>query len=729
MNFICRLLLLCLYFGVAGSTLASDGNQILWINSETPITFIPKDQTRVLTDPKGTFTVAEVLARKNEFITASSIGFIDANFHYWIMQAIGNNLTQDREYRLEGPWLDIFTYVLRHDGSIQALKPAGFGHGYSPLSNIDPGLPGSALIPSKEALFYVKSGESLVLLSRVKSLPTFTRSLVPRVIDHAKFLEVRRFGLYIEGCLLGILFALGLFGWYSHLLNRDRTSLLYGIWITFAFFQVFSLYTQDGFHLSEFILNVDGIRVGELYLSNVLYSFPAYGQLVFFFLFASAFLQFARFFPNAQKFIYLCAVFFVLFFIHNILYRTNIQAKYYYLPNAILPLIICIIIFKCGLERYRAGMRIAMFFLIGAIPYFVFRLIFVWGLLGYPSIFSYLPESGISYLLQNNFVSQGIGLCGEAIIMALAVVSRNKWIQDELAATQESQKALIESQNLRLEATVTERTQELLEKHNALDEAHQNVVSSVNYASRLQRGQLPRPMRINGRFASFSAIWQPRDVIGGDVYWLSSSLHQGPFIVAVADCTGHGVPGAMLSLLVSNSLERIYAADTSQDPATALVSLDRYVRLGLNQDSPDSESDDGCDAAILRIDSQKKLIEYAGAKISLFQVTIDGTCTRHIPAKCSLGYRDTIDDTDKLMVKTIIFEPGDVFALVTDGMTDQPGGDSGRIAFGYRRLELLLQNHRIDDADTITEKICRSHAEWQGQQVRRDDLTLLVFKF
>nr|NDG07437.1 hypothetical protein [Oxalobacteraceae bacterium] len=167
---------------------------------------------------------------------------------------------------------------------------------------------------------------------------------------------------------------MGVFGWYSYLLNRDRTSLLYGIWITFAFFQVFSLYTHDGLHFSEFAANVDGIKIGELYLANILYSLPAYGQLIFFFLFASAFLQFARFFPNAQKFIYLCSAFFVLVFLHPIFFRTTIPASIYYLPNAVLPLIICGIIFKCGLERYRDGMRIAKFFLIGCIPYFFFRL-------------------------------------------------------------------------------------------------------------------------------------------------------------------------------------------------------------------------------------------------------------------------------------------------------------------------------------------------------------------
>jgi len=714
------------YLGHAGANQQFDTFRI---TPETPISFTPKNHTYVLKDPNGSMTPGEVLSRQQAFVLAADIGPIDVDSHYWILQSLGSDLNHDREYRLDGPWLSVRTFVIEKDGSILPLKKAGFGFSYSPLSDIDPSLAGSAKVPSREALFILKSGESLLLLSQVNSLPTFTRSFVPRVIDNAKFLEARRFGLYIEGCLLGILFALGVFGWYSYLLNRDRTSLLYGIWITFAFFQVFSLYTHDGLHFSEFAANVDGIKIGELYLANILYSLPAYGQLIFFFLFASAFLQFARFFPNAQKFIYLCSAFFVLVFLHPIFFRTTLPASIYYLPNAVLPLIICGIIFKCGLERYRDGMRIAKFFLIGCIPYFFFRLIFVSGLLGFPSIFSYMPQSGIAYLLQNSFVSAGFGLCGEAIIMALAVVSRNKWIQAELINAQESHRALIESQKHTLEVTVAERTQELREKHDALDEAHQHIVSSVNYASRLQRGQLPRPIRIDGRFASFAALWQPRDVIGGDVYWLSSSLHAGPFIVAVADCTGHGVPGAMLSLLVSNSLDRIYATDTAQDPAEALLGLDRFVRLGLNQDRADSESNDGCDAAILRIDTQRQTVEYAGAKIGLFHVSNKGVCTRYSPAKCSLGYREVVNESEAPQITTIAYEPGDTFSLVTDGVTDQPGGSAGKVAYGYRRLEAVLVDNHLKNATSILEVIKDSHEQWQGKNARRDDLTVLVFKF
>ena len=265
-------------------------------------------------------------------------------------------------------------------------------------------------------------------------------------------------------------------------------------------------------------------------------------------------------------------------------------------------------------------------------------------------------------------------------------------------------------------------------KHQELEAIHSVMVESVNYASRLQKGQLPSSERLHGRFNSFSAVWEPRDTIGGDLYWLSASQPSEPFVLAVADCTGHGVPGAMLSLLVSNALDRIYAKTMSEDPASALMTLDHLVRSGLNQDRADSESDDGCDVALLRVDKTHQLIEFAGAKLGLFQINGDGVLTRHTGARCSLGYQQKIADTDKPVMKSIHYAKGDVFAIVTDGFTDQIGGPSGKTSFGYRRLETLLTKNFKASAEEITTAMQLDFAEWQGTNSRRDDVTLVVFR-
>ena len=302
-------------------------------------------------------------------------------------------------------------------------------------------------------------------------------------------------------------------------------------------------------------------------------------------------------------------------------------------------------------------------------------------------------------------------------------------MQDQLNSDAQTHKDYVEDQNKVLEETVTERTQELAAKHGQLTEVHELVVGSVNYASRLQRGQLPRQQRIAGRFESFDVIWEPRDTIGGDLWWISSENRPGPFYLGVADCTGHGVPGAMLSLLVSNSLERIHAGDANPDPARGLMALDHMLRSGLNQDRADSESDDGCDMALLRVDPASKTMQFAGAKIGLFQLQSDGQVKRHAAARVSLGYQQAPDSKDEPQSQTIKFGADDVFVLVTDGFTDQLGGDPARPrSFGYRPIEAVLSSMPKASASAIVGKLKQDFAQWQGNFKRRDDVTVLVFR-
>jgi len=156
--------------------------------------------------------------------------------------------------------------------------------------------------------------------------------------------------------------------------------------------------------------------------------------------------------------------------------------------------------------------------------------------------------------------------------------------------------------------------------------------------------------------------------------------------------------------------------------------LDHYVRTGLNQDRADSESDDGCDAAVLRINRDKQTVEFAGAKLGLFQVSSKGEVTRHQGARCSLGYQVAIEDKDKPVVQTIRYQAGDTFAIVTDGLTDQIGGSTGKTSFGYRRLEEILITNCAASAEEIAAAMKSEFAAWQGISARRDDVTAVVFR-
>ena len=705
------------------------------IDESTPVVF-SDPSTLAFEDVSNHLNLTEIQERKNEFVSPKEIGTPKINATYWIHHRMVNQSGYDKHFRIDATgWKNLNAYVIHADGETTALSATGFVPPYNPYlsKGLQHTLPHEFKSPFPVVL--LRAGEVVDVFFRVNVVSLFPpKSFLIQWADDRIYSDYRRYSLYLEGLLLGSLLSLTAFAVFNAFQSRDRTDAYYALWITVAFLAVFALGVIDGNRLFEFFINLEDIQLFNQESLGFTFALGfSFAQAVCYVMFARQFLGVKVFYPVLHKVTNGWIAFVTLFGIFSL---TGV----FYWPRVVpfvptLALIysfsvalILVSLFVCSYLRFRSGFGFAKYFFYAIIPYIVFRSNFVFSVIGVPSPFGLLSDQAFGVFLKNPWTNQAVGICLEALIMALAVVSRTQWLQNELTQSAKRQTELIEHQNAVLESTVAQRTQELVEQHKALDASHQVVVGSVNYASRLQRGQLPRPIRLEDRFVSFSALWEPRDTIGGDVYWLSSSEHAGSFAVAVADCTGHGVPGAMLSLLVSNSLERIYAHDSAQDPAAALLSLDHYVRSGLNQDRPDSESDDGCDAVLLQIDRERKKVAFAGAKLGLFHIRGSGELTRHGGARCSLGYQAQIAPKDRPETKEMDYAPGDVFAIATDGVTDQVGGPTGRVSYGYRRLEAMLRTWCHASAEEITKAIREDFAQWQGLQERRDDITLIVFK-
>ncbi len=648
---------------------------------------------------------------------------------YALVLKLENRSSVHRKIAMENhPWMGDKRITVTREGIDQLIlnQPVDY-HNY--LSALDPKKVPVHAKKSFNKSFDLPSGESVELLIE---FTTKTGVLLPATYAMSfyhvdSYSEQRRFGLWLEGILVGALLALTVFSWYSFYQSRDITSFYYGMWILTALGAVLTQWYHDGSRLFEFIFNVENKALTDQHNAGMgLRIIFSYSQAMVYVVFARSFLEIKKYFPIIYKVTNLYLLWYFGHMLSWIFIQHEIPTKIYMFPLFTSTFLMLLVIYYAAFRRLIDGLDIAKFFMIAMFPYLFFRTIFLFGLVGLPSPFSFLPEGGVSAFLNSGSVSQALGLVLEAMIMALAVIARTRWLQDQLAKNIQSQKELVENQNKVLEATVAERTQELKEQHQELDEAHQIVVGSLNYASRLQKGQLPRTHRLVGRFRSFDSIWEPRDTIGGDLWWVSSTRSSGPYAIAVADCTGHGVPGAILSLLVSNSLERIYANNGDENPKDALLSLDYLVRTGLNQDTAESESDDGCDAAIVRIKPEEKILEYAGAKIDLFHLKLDGSVRRYEPTRISLGYQEKLTVTPKL--HEINYETGEGFVIVTDGFTDQIGGDRVNYSYGYRRLIKVLEKVGDAEAKEITKSLGNDLKKWQGNQKRRDDVTVIAFR-
>jgi len=685
----------------------------------------------VLEDSSNRLTAEQAMQQLDRFVPASEIADFKPSVTYWIYQKLRSKLDNDREFRIEPTgWRSLTANIYYKDGEITALKPIGFVGTHNPFLTQSPQHTAIHQFRSQFPIFTLPKQQEVEVLARANFQPIFpAKTFSISFTDNSSFSEFRRFSLYMEGLLLGILFALTIFALFNAFHTKDKVNFYYALWIVTAFFSVSSLSIIDGHRLFEFFIDIENVHTHTPdNLAYIIFIGLAFSQSISYIMFARQYLGIKTYFPiihiitNVWIAFALFYGFLALtgaFYPADTPFSVNGFSRVYSVSVGAMLLLL----FGCSYLRYKAGFGFAIFFTYAVVPYLIFRIGFLFGIIGLPTPFSYLPDQALGYFLKNPWTNQAFGVCLEALIMALAVISRARWLQSELTTSARKQTELIEQQNTILEAKVDERTQELSAKHEL-------VVSSVNYASRLQRGQLPRVIRVEGRFESFASIWEPRDTIGGDLYWISSSQHEGPFVLSVADCTGHGVPGAMLSLLVSNSLERIYANDSLEDPASALKSLDHYMRTGLNQDRPDAESDDGCDAAILKIDRRLQRVEFAGAKIDLFHLDSAGQFHRYAAKRISLGYQNTLSPADLPQTTAISYDKGDLFTIVTDGLTDQIGGYPSEPlrSFGYKRLEQVLTAHRHESANHVVEELKRSFAAWHGNHARRDDVTALVFK-
>lgn len=265
----------------------------------------------------------------------------------------------------------------------------------------------------------------------------------------------------------------------------------------------------------------------------------------------------------------------------------------------------------------------------------------------------------------------------------------------------------------------------------ALEKSHHLVMESIRYASLLQHAQLPRAHRYRDVLPKLAVMWEPRDTIGGDLWWVSPADESGGCTLFVFDCTGHGVPGAMLALLASTTLERLYAAEPSISPAHALQALGKALRSGLNQDLPQASTghaqNDGCDAAAIRFEPHRASIIYAGANIDLICMPADGVAQRVSADAYGLGYRDS--DLQLPSEHRIATQPGDRFMLISDGIVDQVGHHprtGARQAFGYRRLLAVLDEQRGNALDACLNALRHELLAWQGSELRRDDMTAVL---
>ena len=288
-----------------------------------------------------------------------------------------------------------------------------------------------------------------------------------------------------------------------------------------------------------------------------------------------------------------------------------------------------------------------------------------------------------------------------------------------------------------LEQRVEERTRELAcekagveralaqlnQANGELEKASLYINDGIRYASRIQTALLPDAGALAGIVADIAIGWQPLDVVGGDYYWVGR--FDGKGVVAVMDCTGHGVPGAFMTAVVASILARVLHHHGHDDPAEILTQLNRLVKAALRQDRVGAGSNDGLDAGICVIDPKAATVAYAGANLPLLIGGAGGLRTVR-GDRMSLGYADSPEGY-RFTRHLIEVGPGDTFYLATDGIPDQIGGPHRRL-LGRRRVQEILGEGAALPLQAQMDTLFARLESWRGGEKRRDDMTFVAFR-
>jgi serine phosphatase RsbU (regulator of sigma subunit) len=244
----------------------------------------------------------------------------------------------------------------------------------------------------------------------------------------------------------------------------------------------------------------------------------------------------------------------------------------------------------------------------------------------------------------------------------------------------------------RLEKIVEERTAEIIEKNKRIEKQNIAITDSIKYAQRIQNAVLP-DKQTSGLFEYF-IYFKPKDIVSGDFYWVSHLEKQNRLLVVAADCTGHGVPGAFMSMLGTSFLNEIVAKLDVVHSEDVLNLLRENVITTLNQGVKGKEEErqkDGMDMALASIDLETLVLEYSGANNPLVLIR-DGELIEYKPDKMPIGAY--VKQHIPFTRKEIELQKNDVFYMFSDGYVDQFGGPQGRKYMKKRFKEFLHSIHK-----------------------------------
>lgn len=516
------------------------------------------------------------------------------------------------------------------------------------------------------------------------------------------------YGIFL-GCIAVMLF----YNLFIFISIRDINYLYYviSIFFTLALFFNAGGYSYKYLHPNLVWLNIYTVKISMGFI------------VIFTAMFASSFLEFRNYAPKLDKILRALPI---IGAVGIVLVLTGIWES---ATNAIItvhaPFLILV-----GVLAWKRGNNYAKFYV------YAWTFYLIGGLLGVLRNIGLLPFNDLT----THAVEVGTAL--QVILLSLALSERYRVIKMEKEALALKNLEIQQKHTAELEGKVQQRTLDLTEANSEiiatneelnttldklqtqnveianqkarvektskeLEKIHKNLQSSVTYAQRIQEAKLPKIEYIQKSFREAFVFFQPKDVVSGDFYWFGKSGSKK--IIAIADCTGHGVPGAFMSMIGSEQLSKIVLQNKITQPGEILSFLHSGIRDTLRQS--ETSNNDGMDIGICTIDSKAKTLTFSGAKNNL--VYFQNGELHKIK-----GNRFSVGGVQKKLApnyeqRTVDISTETTFYLFSDGFQDQFGGAEGRKFMAKSLEKLLLQIHQKPSA-MQAELLGKSLSEWMN---------------
>ena len=318
----------------------------------------------------------------------------------------------------------------------------------------------------------------------------------------------------------------------------------------------------------------------------------------------------------------------------------------------------------------------------------------------------------------------------------------------------ESEKKKIEEKNQKLweQSTAIHKEKERIDKlKQEVELRHKEVMDSISYAERIQKAILPLQEEIKASLPQSFVFFNPKDIVSGDFYWFNKKssklespkskvnepeLHTetldfglsnfGLIFIAAVDCTGHGVPGAFMSMVGHILLDEIVVQKGFTDPGQILNQLDNNVRMVLKQDNQQNSTRDGMDIALCVINKETKTLQYAGANRPLWLIKAlgSGELIETKATKTAIG--GLREEPVTFVTHTVNYEEGDSFYLFSDGYADQfSPQDKKLMTKRFKETVLSIQSQTMEQQG---EHLKHYFMNWKGDMEQTDDILVIGFK-